>query len=187
MAKLVVRRCFGAGIFASGVFSVSHQTKQDVVLCSNSTGIDVTLPVALGVAGVASSIAWLFADVGGDSSWSERGDDLFSWHHRRTDRSRVLVSDEEVVKISALINVLIDMPYWTETEEQEMFEHAVTMVLNEIAEVVPKPFASLMKPKRTFLDDLDERGWDELFNSLDKVCWCGSMISTMAFPYHACD
>jgi len=41
---------------------------------------------------------------------------------------RVLSNPQQVQKIAWLINALVDMEYWTEEEEQMIFEHAVQMV-----------------------------------------------------------
>ena len=55
-----------------------------------------------------------------------------------------LMSKDSIEKIATLINALVDMDYFTEEEEQEIFEHAVTMVLHEIERILPPPVLRLV-------------------------------------------
>ncbi|EKX51518.1 hypothetical protein GUITHDRAFT_102782 [Guillardia theta CCMP2712] len=55
-----------------------------------------------------------------------------------------LMSKDSIEKIATLINALVDMDYFTEEEEQEIFEHAVTMVLQEIERILPPPVLRLV-------------------------------------------
>jgi len=80
--------------------------------------------------------------------------------HRRPQNSRHL-NKQGVVKIATLINALVDMDYFTEEEEQELFEHAVMLVLDKIEEILPSPIMRLVL-ETDFEDGVD----DEMANTM---------------------
>jgi len=70
--------------------------------------------------------------------------DSLSWKTTRSDRSRVVVRDEELKRIAALINKLVDLPFWSEEQEQELFENAVADCLDVISSTLPPPFFDIL-------------------------------------------
>ena len=84
-------------------------------------------------------------------------------------RSRVLSTPQQVQKIAALINALVDMEYWTEEEEQQIFEHAVQMVLEVIEKMLPRPILLLVVQSDEY-DGLDEEAAEVLRNRLVEYC-----------------
>ena len=50
----------------------------------------------------------------------------------------------EIRHIADLINAVIDLEYFDELEEQEIFEHAVETILNFIDVVLPHPYKQLV-------------------------------------------
>ena len=70
---------------------------------------------------------------------------LFGWRSRRTGKARALVSDDEIVLMSTLINQLVDLDDWTEEEEQDIFEHCVAMTVEEVGTLLPSPFYELLQ------------------------------------------
>lgn len=60
-----------------------------------------------------------------------------------------------VSKIATMINALVDMEYFTEEEEQEIFEHSVCLVLHEIEKALPDTVIRLI------IEADDEDGVDD--------------------------
>ena len=58
--------------------------------------------------------------------------------------SQAIFPPEGVSKIATMINALVDMDYFTEEEEQEIFEHSVCLVLHEIEKALPEKVIRLI-------------------------------------------
>jgi hypothetical protein len=84
-------------------------------------------------------------------------------------KKMLLSTPQQVQKIAGLINALVDMEYWTESEEQQIFEHAVKLVLEAIETMLPEPMLRLV----IYSDDddgLDEEAADTLRSRLVEYC-----------------
>lgn len=66
------------------------------------------------------------------------------WKRWRTEQSRALVGDKELVHIASLINKLVDLESWDEDQEEELFEHAVSQCVEQMCTVLPPPFYDLL-------------------------------------------
>ena len=81
----------------------------------------------------------------------------------------LLSTPQQVEKIAGLINALVDMEYWTEEEEQLIFEHAVKLVLEAIELMLPRPILMLVIQSDEF-DGLDEDSAEILRSRLVEYC-----------------
>ena len=72
-------------------------------------------------------------------------------------------------KIAGLINALVDMEYWTEEEEQIIFEHAVRSVLEQIEIMLPYPILQLVIMSDEF-DGFDDETAEVLRHRLVDYC-----------------
>ena len=117
-----------------------------------------TLSAAVAAAAAATAAAVFTTTASADCAWwnpqsssstsaaarsAERK--LFGWRSRRTGKARALVSDDEIVLMSTLINQLVDLDDWTEEEEQDIFEHCVAMTVEEVGTLLPSPFYELLQ------------------------------------------
>ena len=89
--------------------------------------------------------------------------------HTRPAPKGVLSTPHQVQKIAGLINALVDMEYWTEEEEQMIFEHAVKMVLEAIETMLPNPIL-LLVINSDECDGLDDESAETLRNRLVEYC-----------------
>lgn len=55
---------------------------------------------------------------------------------------------------ASLINTLVDMDYFSEEEEQEIFEHSVVVILSEVEQILPQMFLQVVLQAR-------EKGMDD--------------------------
>ena len=102
-------------------------------------------------------------------SFRERADCVAAPSQVKQPKNFVLSTPEQVQKIAGLINALVDMEYWTEAEEQQIFEHAVKLVLEAIEAMLPEPMLRLV----IYSDDddgLDEEAADSLRSRLVEYC-----------------
>merc|ERR1719444_414722 len=90
-----------------------------------------------------------------------------SWQGRRSERSTVLVHDDELVRMATLINRLVDLPNWTECQEQELFENVTSECLELISLCFPPPFFDLLRLRAC---GLDQEVREALGTNLVKVC-----------------
>lgn len=97
--------------------------------------------------------------------WDDRR--KLGWRHVRTPRGRAIASDEEVRRTAELINRLVDLPFWEEEQEQELFEAAVSKCLEAIAENLPPPFFDLL---HRGAGCLDEESGELLSSNLVALC-----------------
>ena len=81
----------------------------------------------------------------------------------------ILSSPQQVQKIAGLINALVDMEYWTEEEEQVIFEHAVRSVLQQIESMLPYPILQLVIMSDEF-DGFDDETAEVLRHRLVDYC-----------------
>lgn len=75
------------------------------------------------------------------------------WQKGRSVRSQAVANDREVKKVASLINKLVDLPHWTEAQEQELFENATAACLEAVASTLPPPFLDLLCSKALGLED----------------------------------
>jgi len=78
-------------------------------------------------------------------------------------------------KISVVINGLVDLDSWDEEQEQELFECAVAICLEEVAAVLPPPVYDLLHSRK---GGLDEKSASALTNGLITAC-----RQRCCFPY----
>jgi len=100
--------------------------------------------------------------------WRERADCEATQTHKKVEVLR-LSTPHQVQKIAGLVNALVDMDYWTEEEEQYIFEHAVRLVLEAIETILPPPMLRLMIHSDD-CDGLGEEQADTLRNRLVEYC-----------------
>ena len=152
---------FGSRLSSSSTWciaclSVSAYTPT-FISATPSTTASSTASILSAAAAAATAAAFFTTTASADCAWwkpqssstsaaarsAERK--LFGWRSRRTGKARALVSDDEVVLMSTLINQLVDLDDWTEEEEQDIFEHCVAMTVEEVGMLLPSPFYELLQ------------------------------------------
>ena len=63
----------------------------------------------------------------------------------RSEKAKKLVSNEEVRVMTSLINRVVDLDFFDEIEEQEIFEYSVCRIIDEIAGVLPPTYVELVR------------------------------------------
>lgn len=98
------------------------------------------------------------------------------WQQRRSQAARAICTDEELHHIAAMINKLVDLPCWTEAQEQELFEDATMRCIEAVATVLTPPFYDMLRCRSMGLEEGEST--QSLQRSLVAVC-----LKTCDFPY----
>merc|ERR1712137_72473 len=95
-------------------------------------------------------------------------EEMLGWKRRRTAVGRLVVSDTDVKRIATLMNKLVDLDGYTEEEEQLLFEHSVTVCIEQIAPTITIPMWEMLHASRAARNLENSR--DTFRDSIKKCC-----------------